>query len=91
VRYNFSATSPNMLTIKVGDEVEILGRSGEQRGWWKGKSNGKVSGQIPNSILQPSIFLLPGWILPSELRGRAAGTDRYLPDPFLKAGINIFM
>ena len=42
VRYNFAGTAANMLTINVGDEVEILARSGEQRGWWKGRCNGKV-------------------------------------------------
>ncbi|OQV19931.1 Protein vav [Hypsibius exemplaris] len=59
VKYNFSATSPNMLTIKVGDEVEILGRSGEQRGWWKGRCNGRV-GYFPLSYVEESPSILPG-------------------------------
>ncbi|XP_055347401.1 protein vav-like [Paramacrobiotus metropolitanus] len=51
VRYGFSATSPNMLTINVGDEVEVIGKKGEQRGWWKGRCKGKI-GYFPLSYVE---------------------------------------
>lgn len=41
--HNFEASEPNFLTLVVGQKVYVISRTGEDRGWWKGRSGNRVS------------------------------------------------
>lgn len=40
--HNFEATDANFLALVVGQRVYVISRTGEDRGWWKGRSGNKV-------------------------------------------------
>lgn len=40
--YNYSATVPNHLTLRIGDRIAILSKEADVRGFWLGFLNGKV-------------------------------------------------
>ena len=42
-QYDYSPMEPNQIAFKVGDRIAILSKSRGNRGWWKGKLDGKVS------------------------------------------------
>ena len=43
-RYNFAARDLRELSLREGDVVKIYSRIGGDQGWWKGETNGRVSG-----------------------------------------------
>uniref|UniRef100_F7EQ30 Vav guanine nucleotide exchange factor 2 n=1 Tax=Callithrix jacchus TaxID=9483 RepID=F7EQ30_CALJA len=45
-RYNFAARDMRELSLREGDVVRIYSRIGGDQGWWKGETNGRVSGPI---------------------------------------------
>ena len=47
--YDYAATQPDELSIKVGDKIEILEKI--DANWWKGKLNGKI-GLVPATYLK---------------------------------------
>lgn len=40
--HDFDASDEKMVSLRKGDRVLVIDKQGEQRGWWKGKVNGKV-------------------------------------------------
>ncbi|VDM96189.1 unnamed protein product [Thelazia callipaeda] len=50
--HNFEATEPNFLTLVVGQRVCVISRTGEDRGWWKGRSGNRV-GYFPLAYVAP--------------------------------------
>ena len=48
-RYNFAARDLRELSLREGDVVKIYSRIGGDQGWWKGETNGRVSGTGPGS------------------------------------------
>lgn len=44
-RYNFAARDMRELSLREGDVVKIYSRMGGDRGWWRGETNGRVSGR----------------------------------------------
>lgn len=46
-RYNFAARDLRELSLREGDVVKIYSRIGGDQGWWKGETNGRVSGTGP--------------------------------------------
>jgi len=40
--HDFEASQPNMMSLQRGDKLMILSKNGADRGWWKGKVDGKV-------------------------------------------------
>ncbi|KAG8509446.1 Guanine nucleotide exchange factor VAV2, partial [Galemys pyrenaicus] len=51
-RYNFAARDMRELSLREGDVVRIYSRIGGDQGWWKGETNGRVSG--PKLTVLPS-------------------------------------
>ena len=43
-RYNFAARDMRELSLREGDVVKIYSRIGGDQGWWRGETNGRVSG-----------------------------------------------
>jgi guanine nucleotide exchange factor VAV len=41
-QYDFSPMEPNQIAFKVGDRIAILSKSRGNRGWWKGRIDGRV-------------------------------------------------
>ncbi len=41
--HNFDATDDKMLSLRKDDIVFVIDTNGEERGWWKGRVNGRVS------------------------------------------------
>lgn len=46
-RYNFAARDMRELSLREGDVVKIYSRIGGDQGWWRGETNGRVSGLAP--------------------------------------------
>lgn len=47
VKFDYSATEPNQLSLRTGEIITIVSKAEEGKGWWKGESrNGKV-GNFP--------------------------------------------
>jgi len=44
-QYDYEATATNQISLREGDTVEIVSRSGEATGWWKGNNHGRVNSQ----------------------------------------------
>uniref|UniRef100_A0A9J2PEQ3 Protein vav-1 n=1 Tax=Ascaris lumbricoides TaxID=6252 RepID=A0A9J2PEQ3_ASCLU len=44
--HNFEATDPNFLELVVGQKVYVISRTGEERGWWKGRTGNRVGSFI---------------------------------------------
>ena len=42
-QYDYAATAANQLSLREGDEIEIVSKAGESNGWWKGKKGPKVN------------------------------------------------
>ena len=42
-QYDYSPMETNQIAFKVGEQIAILSKSRGNRGWWKGKIDGKVS------------------------------------------------
>lgn len=42
VQSDYSPMETNQIALRAGDRVAILDKSSDNRGWWKGKLNGKV-------------------------------------------------
>ena len=40
--YDYSAMEPNQLSLRHGDRVAIVSKACANRGWWRGRLNGKV-------------------------------------------------
>ena len=40
--HNFEPTSQSMVGLRKGQEVLVLSKNGDERGWWKGKVKGKI-------------------------------------------------
>ncbi|EJW79802.1 hypothetical protein WUBG_09288 [Wuchereria bancrofti] len=51
--HNFEASEPNFLTLVVGQKVYVISRTGEDRGWWKGRSGNRV-GYFPLAYVAPA-------------------------------------
>lgn len=47
-RYNFAARDMRELSLREGDVVKIYSRIGGDQGWWRGETNGRVSGAGPD-------------------------------------------
>lgn len=41
--FDFSPTEANQLALEKGCQVIVLSKEGEQKGWWKGKIDERVS------------------------------------------------
>jgi len=52
--YDYAATATSNISLKAGDRIAVLSKTGADKGWWKGEhlSTGRVSG--------PFIFLAWG-------------------------------
>lgn len=50
--HNYEAPDPNFLELIKGQIVFVISRTGEERGWWKGRSGNKV-GYFPLSYVTP--------------------------------------
>jgi len=42
-QYDYSPMETNQIAFKVGERIAILSKSRGNRGWWKGRIDGKVS------------------------------------------------
>ena len=42
-QYDYSPMETNQIAFKVGERIAILSKSRGNRGWWKGRLDGKVS------------------------------------------------
>uniref|UniRef100_A0A8R1TQ42 Protein vav-1 n=2 Tax=Onchocerca TaxID=6281 RepID=A0A8R1TQ42_ONCVO len=51
--HNFQASEPNFLTLAVGQKVYVISRTGEDRGWWKGRSGNRI-GYFPLAYVAPA-------------------------------------
>ena len=40
--YRFTGDSPSMLSFQKGDQVEVLSKAGEKKGWWKGRIGNRI-------------------------------------------------
>ncbi len=49
VTFDYDATMPDELDLKMGDVIEILNQ--EEEGWWEGRYNGKV-GMFPSNFVE---------------------------------------
>lgn len=60
-RYNFAARDLRELSLREGDVVKIYSRIGGDQGWWKGETNGQVSGlawsPAPGASQRPHLTL----------------------------------
>ena len=41
-QYDYEATEPNQISFRVGDIIDIINKTGESSGWWKGSNGGQV-------------------------------------------------
>lgn len=41
--YDFNPTEPNQLPLRVGTNVLVIGKEGDSKGWWRGKTQERVS------------------------------------------------
>ena len=41
-QYDYSPMETNQIAFKVGERIAILSKSRGNRGWWKGRLDGKV-------------------------------------------------
>lgn len=41
--YDFNPTEPNQLPLRVGSNVLVIGKEGDSKGWWRGKTQERVS------------------------------------------------
>lgn len=73
-RYNFAARDLRELSLREGDVVKIYSRIGGDQGWWKGETNGRVSGLVwppaPGPSQRPHLTL-----------GLGEAGHRLTPDP----------
>lgn len=44
--YDFVPKEPNQLPLKEGCQVIVIGKEGDSKGWWRGKTLERVSGYI---------------------------------------------
>lgn len=44
--YNFNPKEPNQLPLREGDQVLIIGKEGDKKGWWRGRAMERVNIQI---------------------------------------------
>lgn len=63
-RYNFAARDMRELSLREGDVVKIYSRIGGDQGWWRGETNGRVSGRPcpawpPERPPEIALLLLP--------------------------------
>lgn len=54
-KFDYAATAPNHLSVKRGDLIEIVNKTGDERGWWKGLLNNKT-GYFPKSYVKECEF-----------------------------------
>ena len=54
-QYDFSPMETNQIAFKVGDRIAILSKLRGNRGWWKGRIDGKV--------VSSSYFLLHSYFI----------------------------
>lgn len=54
--HNFEAANSNFLELKTGQIVYVISRTGEERGWWKGKSGDRVSFSSVSFLLRRHTF-----------------------------------
>lgn len=47
---DYSPMETNQIALRAGDRIAILDKSSDNRGWWKGKLNGKV-GYFPSEFV----------------------------------------
>ncbi|MFH4975751.1 hypothetical protein AB6A40_002460 [Gnathostoma spinigerum] len=52
VLHSFEATDPNYLQLNVGEQVVVISRIGEDRGWWKGRIGNRI-GYFPMTYVTP--------------------------------------
>lgn len=56
--YDFQGNSPNMLTLHKGDNIAVLDKAGNQKGWWKGKIDKNVNiSLLLQNIVSVLLFL----------------------------------
>ncbi|VDM47772.1 unnamed protein product [Toxocara canis] len=58
--HNFEATDSNFLELVVGQKVYVISRTGEERGWWKGRTGNRVIEFCFSLLKQPhrQIYIL---------------------------------
>lgn len=42
-KFDFNPTEPNQLPLRVGVEVLVIGKEGDSKGWWRGKTPDRVN------------------------------------------------
>jgi len=47
-QYDYSPMETNQIAFRVGEQIAILSKSRGNRGWWKGRLNGKVCLSCPS-------------------------------------------
>lgn len=44
--YDFNPREPNQLPLRQGCQVLVIGKEGDSKGWWRGKTMERVSNSI---------------------------------------------
>lgn len=67
--YDFTPREPNQLPLRQGCQVLVIGKEGDSKGWWRGKTMERVSVNCTNSWCAPlpNCKLIEFWILFSRL------------------------
>lgn len=52
--YEFSPTEPNQLPLRQGCQVLVIGKEGDSKGWWRGKTMDRVSFKFLFAIIKPT-------------------------------------
>lgn len=47
--YDFNPREPNQLPLRQGCQVLVIGKEGDSKGWWRGKTMERVSISINHS------------------------------------------
>lgn len=42
-QHDFNPTEPNQLPLRKGAKVLVIGKEGDSMGWWRGKTQERVS------------------------------------------------
>jgi len=50
-QYDFSPMETNQIAFKVGARIAILSKLRGNRGWWKGRLDGKVCSRVASILL----------------------------------------
>lgn len=57
VMYDFNPTEPNQLPLRVGTDIIVIGKEGDNKGWWRGKSQDRVRILFTSTIYHCGVVL----------------------------------